>query len=218
MTDGAATGEKSLHMYTTKASHLRRLGEMEENAWREFYDKYRSLVYAIGARHGLGETDLEDLMQAVTVACCESLRDFVYDPKKCRFRSFLHKMVDNISFNIRRRNLAACRTPHPIPDVCRPEIEQTIMLEYRKFLLKLALERLKHSISSENFMIFEMLEQDGRPVAEVAQLTGRSAGALYVIRHRCLKKLRTIIAGVRLELETRGVSAPPAGPRTDDRA
>ena len=218
MTSKAATGEKSFHMYTTRASHLRRLGEMEEDAWREFYDKYRSLVYAIGARHGLCEADLEDLMQAVTAACCESLRDFVYDPKKCRFRSFLHKMVDNISFGIRRSNLAANRSPRPIPDGCRPEIEQTIMLEYRKFLLKLALERLKHSVASENFMIFEMLEQEGRPVAEVAQLTGRSASALYVIRHRCLKKLRTIIDGIRLELETRGASASPAAPRTGGRA
>lgn len=213
-----ADGEKSVHMYTTRASHLRRLGNMEEDAWREFYDKYRSLVYAVGARHGLGEADLEDLMQAVTFNCCESLRTFVYDPEKCRFRSFLHKMVDNISFNIRRRNLAAQRQPRDIPEVCRPEIEQTIMLEYRKFLLKLALERLKRTVSSENFMIFEMLEVENRPVAEVAQLTNRGAGALYVIRHRCLKKLRSIIDGIRIELETRPVSAQIAAPRTDDPA
>jgi len=210
-------GGDSVQMSTTRASHLRRLGDMEENAWREFYDKYRSLVYAVGARHGLAESDLEDLMQAVTARCCESLHDFVYDPEKCRFRSFLHKMADNISFGIRRRNRAAHRPARDIPDVCRPEIEQTIMLEYRKFLLKIALERLKRTVTSENFMIFEMLDVENRPVAEVAQLTDRSASALYVVRHRCLKKLRAIIAGMQLELETRSVSAPPAGPRTDGR-
>ncbi len=215
MTERTATDEKSVHMYTTQASHLRRLGNMEEDAWREFYDKYRSLVYAIGARHGLADADLEDLMQAVTFSCCESLRDFVYDPEKCRFRSFLHKVVDTLSLNIRRRSIAARRPPRPIPEECRPEIEQTIVLEYRKFLLKLALERLKHSVTSENYMIFEMLDVENRPVAEVAQLTDRSASALYVIRHRCLKKLRTIIDELRIELETPPVSAPPAAPRTN---
>lgn len=218
MTGKTAADGKSVHMYTTQASHLRRLGNMEEDAWREFYDKYRSLVYAIGAKHGLGEADLEDLMQAVTFSCCESLRDFVYDPEKCRFRSFLHKVADHISFSIRRRNRAAQRPPRPIPEECRPEIEQNIMLEYRKFLLKLALERLKHSVTSENYMIFEMLDVENRPVAEVAQLTNRGASALYVVRHRCLKKLRSIIDGIRIELETPPASVPPAAPRTSDPA
>lgn len=207
--------------YTTRTSHLRRLADMEEGAWREFYEKYRSMVYAIGARHGLAGDDLEDLMQSVTCVCCSNLRDFVYDPEKCRFRSFLHKIVDNISFNIRRRNRPAHLSPHLseclIPDACRPEIEQTIMQEYRDFLLMRALERLKRGISSENYMIFEMLELENRPVAEVAQLSDRSANTLYVIRHRCLKKLRVIIGEIQRELETRPESDPPSGPRTDGR-
>ena len=204
----------SAHWYTTRATLLRRLGDMDEAAWKEFYDKYRSMIYAIGAKHHLSGPDLEDLMQSVIAVCCESLRDFVYDPEHCRFRSFLYKVVENVSRNIRRRDRRARRGAPAVPDVCEPDIDREFMREYRNFLLECAVERLKHLVSSETFMIFEMLEIDERPVAEVALLTNRSANALYVTRHRYLKKLREIIDAMQAELETPPETVPPSAPRT----
>ena len=200
-------GIRSLHIYSTRTSHLRRLGEMEEKAWQEFYDKYRSMIYAIGIKHQLSGPDLEDLTQSVIAVCCEKLRDFVYDPKRCRFRSFLYKIVENISRNIRRRNRRASRTASVVPAACEPDIDKQFMEKYREFLLQCAIEHLKRCVTSETFLIFEMLEIDGRPITEVAQLTNRSANALYGIRHRCLKKLRAIIDAMQAELEAPSESA-----------
>ena len=208
----------SAHRYTTRATLLRRLGDMDEAAWREFYEKYRSMIYAIGAKHHLSGPDLEDLMQSVIAVCCESLRDFVYDPSHCRFRSFLYKVVENVSRNIRRRDRRARRVSSVVPAVCEPDIDREFMREYRDFLLQHAVDRLKHLVTSETFMIFEMLEIDERPVSEVALLTNRSANALYVIRHRCLKKLREIIDAMQAELETPPETASSSAPRTDRRS
>ena len=112
----------------------------------------------------------------------------------------------------------ARRAAGVIPAVCEPDIDREFMLEYRNFLLRHAVERLKRLVSSETFMIFEMLEIDERPVAEVALLTNRSANALYVTRHRCLKKLREIIDAMQTELETPPETASPAEPRTAPRS
>ena len=210
--------ESSAHMYTTRATLLRRLGDKEESAWREFYEKYRSMVYTIGAKHHLSGPDLEDLMQSVIAVCCESLRDFVYDPEHCRFRSFLYKVIENVSRNIRRRDRRARLVTSVVPAVCEPDIDREFMREYRAFLLRCAVERLKHLVSSETFMIFEMLEIDERPIQEVALLTNRNANSLYVIRHRCLKKLRAIIDEMQAELETPPETDSPAAPRTDRRS
>ena len=211
-------GGESAHLYTTRTSHLRRMAAMEERAWREFYDKYRAMVYAIGKKHHLHGPDLEDLMQSVIGVCCESLRDFVYDPGHCRFRSFLYRVIENVSRNIRRRNRLARRPVSVVPAVCEPEIDRKFMQEYRDFLLSCAMERLKRQISNETYLIFEMLELGERPVAEVALMTDRSANALYGIRHRCLKKLRGIIDAMQSELETPPETASSSEPRTDRRS
>ena len=187
---------------------------MENGAWCEFYDKYRAMIYAIGAKHHLSGPDLEDLMQSVIAVCCENMRDFVYDPERCRFRSFLYQVVENISYNIRRRNCRARRAASVVPAVCEPDIDRKFMQEYRDFLLGCAVERLKHLVSSETFLVFEMLEIEERPVAEVAMLTNRSANALYGIRHRCLEKLRAIIDEMRNELEAPSETAALSEPRT----
>ena len=206
---------RSLHIYTTRRTHLRRLTEMEEAAWREFYDKYRSMIYAVGAKHHLSGPDLEDLMQSVIAVCCEKLRDFVYDPKRCRFRSFLYRIIENVSRNIRRRNLRdrQHRGASAVTAVYEQDIDHDFMDEYRSFLLQCAVEQLKRNVSSETFLIFEMLEMEGRPVAEVAQLTDRSANALYCIRHRYLKKLRSIIDAIQAELEAPSETSAAPAPR-----
>lgn len=210
---------RSSHIYTTRKSQLKRLGEMENAAWRDFYDKYRSMIYAIGAKHHLSGPDLEDLMQSVIAVCCEKLRDFVYDPKRCRFRSFLYRIVDNISRNIRRRNLRCKRGPaEVVPAACEPDVDRKFMDEYRAFLLRCAVEQLKRDVSSETYLIFEMLELDERPVAEVAQLTNRSANALYCVRHRYLKKLRAIIDAMQSELETPSETSAAPAPRAVPRS
>ena len=211
-------GGRSVHLYTTRATHLRRLGDMEEAAWQEFYDKYRSMIHAIGVKHHLSGPDLDDLMQSVIAVCCEKLRDFVYDPEHCHFRSFLYKVVENISRNIRRRDSRARRAVCVVPAVCEPDIDREFMLEYRTFLLDCAVERLKRRVTSETFLIFEMLEIDGRPIPEVALLTNHSANALYGIRHRCLRKLREIIDAMQVELEAPSGTASSSEPRTDRRS
>lgn len=190
--------------YTTRKSHLRHLGEMEEVAWDEFYAKYRAMIAAVGKRHGLSPADRDDLMQQVTAVMCDKLQSFVYEPEKCRFRSFLHQVAVNLSHNIRRKELRAHRPPAVLPEFCDSELDREFLAEYENYLLERSLEQLKRSMDSGVYLAFEMLVLEERPVAEVAALTGKTAGALYNIRHRGLKNLRAIIADIRRELESPG--------------
>ena len=57
-------------------------------------------------------------------------------------------------------------------------------------------------MDSETYLAFEMLFIEDRPVAEVAAVTGKTANTLYSVKHRCLKKLQTIIIQLQNELET----------------
>jgi len=188
--------------YTTRLSHLRRLGKLEESAWEEFYTKYRSMIAAIGKKHGLSPKDRDDLMQQVAAVMCDRLRSFVYEPEKCRFRSFLHQVAINLSRNILRKNRQAHRPGQVLPAYCENELDRKFLEEYERFLLDLSLEHLKRSMESGVYLAFEMLTIENRPVAEVAAVTGKTAGALYNIRHRGFKKLRAIIADIQRQLES----------------
>ncbi|MBQ4336760.1 MAG: sigma-70 family RNA polymerase sigma factor [Lentisphaeria bacterium] len=188
--------------YTTRESHLYLLGRKEEAAWREFYEKYRSMIFGIGKSRKLSKEECEDLLQEVALICSNKLQDFIYDPARCRFRTFLYKIAENVSFNIsRRKNKIRC-LPLKNDYAVVPELDIKFMQEYEQFLLDRSFLILKNSISSESYLAFDMVFRQKIPVEEVVACTGFSAGALYTLKHRCLKKLRRIISELGRDLGT----------------
>lgn len=192
---------KSVRGYTTRKSHLEHLGENDGAAWQEFYDKYKAMIFAIGAARHLNKEECEDLMQEVALICSRKLQNFIYDPERCHFRSFLFKIATNVSFNLLRK-----KTNHQA-DVLGddyavvPELDIKFMQEYEQFLLDRSLLILKNSVSSESYLSFDMLFCQKLSIAEVVAKTGFSTSRLYTQKHRCLKKLRAIIQELIRELE-----------------
>ena len=197
--------------YTTRSSHIERLRRQEEAAWREFYEKYRDMIYAVGAKQNLSDEDCRDLMQSVMMVCCERLKTFVYTPEHCRFRTWLSQVVRNVAFNIRRRNHKA-HPPIAAPETFEiPEIDLAFMREYEAFLLERALDTLRQSVDSETYCAFELLVLQERSVPDTVRITGKTPTALYSIKSRCLKRLRDIVTRLSQLPEIPPASDPPAG-------
>lgn len=196
--------------YTTRESHLHRLGLNEDAAWQEFYKKYRAMIFGIGAARHLSDQECEDLMQEVALICCSKLQNFVYDPSKCRFRTFLYRITENVAFNLFRKKNAEAFESLKNDYSGIPELDIKFMQEYEDFLLERSLQILKNSISSESYLAFDMLFNRNLPVKEVVARTGMSASALYTNKHRCLKKLREIIFSLSQALETPPGTVPEA--------
>ena len=207
-----------LRGYTTRESHLKQLALQDETAWNQFYTKYRAMIHGIGAARKLSEDECDELMQEVALICCNKLQNFIYDPSKCRFRSFLFKITENCAFNINRKKQKNSCLPLPEDYSAIPELNIKFMHEYEQFLLDRSFLILKHSISSETYLAFDMLIRQNLPVKEVVARTGISAAALYTTKHRCMKKLREIISGIRLELGIPQGTAAVSGTHKDGRA
>lgn len=210
MEETAKISSKANKGYTTRASHLIKLGQEDNDAWMEFYQKYRAMIYGIGLAKNLSTNECEDLLQEVALICCKKLQTFVYNPEHCRFRSFLYKIAENVSFNIGRKKNKV--TTVEIQDDYRaiPELDIKFMHEYEQFLLDRSFEILKNSISSESYLAFDMLVRQELPIKEVVAQTGMSAGALYTLKHRCLKRLNLIISEMLAQLGTPQETAPEA--------
>ena len=188
--------------YTTRASHLIKLGQEDNAAWDEFYQKYKAMIFGIGLARNLSTNECEDLLQEVAMICCKKLQNFVYNPERCRFRSFLFKIAENVAFNIGRRKNKNAAVPIKEDYSAIPELDIKFMQEYEQFLLERSFLILKNSISSESYLAFDMLFRQELPIKEVVAQTGMSAGALYTLKHRCLKKLHLIISEMISEMET----------------
>ncbi len=185
---------------STQSSLLIRIRDHEEAAWDEFYSKYRHMIVMIGRRHQLSEADCEDLLQRVMLVCFRRLQSFVYQPERGRFRNFMARIAHNISCSMHR---GACRTV-PVKETITDydeDVDRGFMREYEAFLLDRALAVLREEISRENYSAFELLVLQEKPVDEVIRLTGKRAETLYVIRHRCNKKLQRIFRDFEQALE-----------------
>ena len=203
--------------FTTRPSHLRRLRNGEDEAWREFYRKYRAMILAIGKKFHLPEKESEDLMQEVAAVCHRRLQTFVYESEHCRFRSFLFKIAANLSLNLRRKNRQDVPDKFHPESIAEPGINEEIMQEYENFLLDRSFLILKGSVDSETYLVFELLVIENRPVPEIAAITGKTPNTIYSIKHRCLKKLQKIITLLENRLETPPDTGSPSAPNTTSR-
>ena len=204
--------------FTTRSSQLKRLKEQDEQAWREFYDKYSAMITAVGARMGLDAQAREDLLQEVMQICSQRLRSFFYLPERCRFRRFLLEIVKNVAFNIRRKNDRLLPSGLSVGDYeTISDLDVKFMHEYETFLLEQSLKVLERTVESGTFLVFELLVLEKQPVEEVVRRTGKTPGAIYSIKHRCLKKLDGIIGELTRQPETPQGTAPGSEGRTSPR-
>lgn len=209
------TENRSRHSgFTTRSSHLQRLKNGEDAAWLEFYRKYRAMIFAIGRKLHLPDDAVEDLMQEVAVVCYRRLQTFIYNRDNCRFRSFLFQVTVNLSRNLHRKKRKKIPTEIFSADESLPGLDEDFLREYERLILDRSFLILKESVDSETYLAFEMLFIEDRPVTEVAAITGKTANALYSIKHRCLNKLQTIIIQLQEQLETPPDTDKASAPNT----
>ena len=71
--------------------------------------------------------------------------------------------------------------------------------EWREFILKIANEELRETMSNENYMAFDLYVNKGMPLNEVCSILGISKNQVYIARTRGVKLLKEIVQ--RLESE-----------------
>src|SRR5438128_789076 len=74
----------------TRSSLLNRLRTGDDAAsWQEFYRIYGKLVRDFAIQAGLTDTEADEVVQETAIAMARHLPDFRYDPKVCRFKTWL---------------------------------------------------------------------------------------------------------------------------------
>jgi RNA polymerase sigma factor (sigma-70 family) len=191
----------------THSSLLNRLRNGDDTAgWQEFYRVYGKLVRDFAIHAGLTDTEADEVVQETAVAMARHLPEYRYNPKVCRFKTWLLNQASwRVKDQLRKRNSAPpdsregaggvsaavpadettrTSTANRVPDPAGENLDALFEAEWRKSLFSRALEQVKSKFTLKQFQVFDLLVLKEWPPAQVAQSLGISLANVYVIRHR----------------------------------
>jgi RNA polymerase sigma-70 factor (ECF subfamily) len=180
----------------TRASLLDRLKDREDQAsWQEFFDIYWQLIYRVGKKAGLTDTEAQDVVQETVISVSNKLPGFIYDPKVCSFKTWMLRLTRWRIIDTFRKRLPQNAAPangdgtatsplERIPDESSLILDALWDEEWEKSLLTAALQRVKPLLKPEHFQIFDLYALRQLPVSQVADIMGVSAARIYLVKHR----------------------------------
>ncbi len=185
-------------MNTTSDSLLEQLRHSPDEAARaRFVHLYSPLLFRWARQAGLDEADAGDLVQDVFVILLKELPRFEHGPAHS-FRAWLKTVALNRWRNqVKRRVRApALLGDGPLADVPAPDDSVFEEQEYRRQLLRRALELLRDEFQPATWKAFHEHGLNGRPAAQVADELVMTVGAVYAAKCRVLGRLREHLRGL----------------------
>lgn len=175
--------------------------QQNKEAWEEFVEIYRPVVYGVAISRGLQHADALDLVQLVFVSVAKSISRWEKSSEKTRFRNWILRVAKNATINaitrrppdqalggegFRNEQMEAVSSESP------SELELDI--EYQRQLYLRAAERIRSCVSQENWTAFQMTAVDGISIEQASKELGKSAGAIYATRSRIMKQLSKLVS------------------------
>ncbi|MEW6071108.1 MAG: sigma-70 family RNA polymerase sigma factor [Planctomycetota bacterium] len=187
-------------MLTTSSVLLQELLDpSREGGWREFDARYRPVLLAFARRCGLAEADADDVAQETLVRLVADLRAGRYDPARGRLRAWIFgicrtRVADLLRTRGRRREE---RGESALQEQGQEneDLDGVFEAEWRAAMLREALRALREETRTEpkNVRVLELLLLEGRDVAATAAALGLTPAAVYLAKHRILRRLRVLM-------------------------
>ncbi len=199
----SASNPRRLHgrsmLTRTNTQLLQALADSQnESIWFEFDDRYRPVLHGFGCRMGLDADDAAEAAQAALAAFAEQYRAGRYERERGSLRGWLFAIARSRIAAVyrerdRRRNQRGSSALIQLED---DDTAQSMFdAEWRQFLLQRGFDELRSGTKTDTrtLRVFELLVVEHRSPQEVAELQGVSVAAVYVAKHRCLERLRSIV-------------------------
>jgi RNA polymerase sigma-70 factor (ECF subfamily) len=207
----------------TRPSLLNRLKTGDDPESRqEFYRVYGRLVRDFAIQAGLTDTEADEVVQETAIEMARNLPEFRYDPKVCRFKTWLLNQTSwRIRDQIKKRKVgqaarlsgatgtpallsddtARTSTINRMPDSAAINLDSLFEAEWRKNLFAAALERVKAKFSLKQFQVFDLHALKEWPATDVAKSLGVSRANVYVTKHRIATAVKKEMARLEREME-----------------
>jgi len=182
----------------TRRSLLTRLKNWDDQeSWKDFFDTYWKLIYAVAIKAGLNDAEAQEVVQETVISVAKQIEGFKYDPQIGSFKGWLlHTTRWRISDQLRKRRgdsgaigreyktSTGTATVERIPDPAGSNLEVIWENEWRNNIFAAAIEKVKHRVDARQYQIFDLYVIKQWPVKKVATTLGVSPGQVYLAKHR----------------------------------
>lgn len=169
-------------------------------AWDEFAQLYRPVIYRLARHRGLQDADAQDLAQRVLMAVASAIGRWEKTDETVRFRHWLSRITRNAILNALMRQpddraaggseIHELLQEHPGND---PESETQIELEYRRELYLRAARIVRSDVEPQTWRAFQVTVVEQRSIDEAAVELNLSIGSIYAARSRIMRRLREAV-------------------------
>jgi len=169
----------------------------DQAAWQEFVEIYRPVILRLAQHKGMQAADAEDIAQEVLVSVAKAVEQWEHDPKRAKFRTWLHRVANNAVLDALTRRkpdrasggsalqaVLEQREAHSGPD------SDLLRLEYRREVFRWAARQVQKEFRPDTWSAFWLTAVEGRTVEAVAQELAKDAGAIYAARSRVMRRIR----------------------------
>ena len=183
----------------------RALDLSDEEAWGALYEHYQAFVYHVLMQTNLSGLEKDDVVQEVMMKLMSSLPS--YDKSKGRFRSWFAQMIRYIAIGAFRKSTTDSRRDDNYfrnesirleGDVA--EIDTAIEAEWKQYVTRLALERVKTVFNPQYVEMF-IESINGTGAQELSQRLGLEVHTIYKYRDRIKRRLKLEVSQLINDLE-----------------
>ncbi len=209
----------------TRASLVAGLRAGDEDRWQEFFRLYGPMIRRFALKADLTEIEADEVVQETAIAVARHVPEFRYDPKVCRFKTWLlNQTVWRVKDQLKKRHrqkvwierggeagegsAAAGTTAHAstverTPDPKDDAFDRLWDAEWRENLLAVAMQKVKARFSDRQFQMFDLNVLKGWRAVEVAKALGVSLAAVYLAKHRVSAAMKNEIGRLEREIENK---------------
>ena len=199
----------------TRPSLLYRPKEGDDvESWQEFYRVYGKLARDFAIKAGLTDTEADEVVQETAIGVARHLPGFSYDPKVCRFKTWLLNQTSwRIKDQIKKRARGVqasgqaesdgTATIDRVTDPSVVDLDALFEAQWRTNLMTRAMDRLKDQFSLKQIQIFDLIVVKEWPAGEVARSLGVSLANVYVTKHRVAAAVKREVQRLERAIERR---------------
>lgn len=175
-----------------------------DEAWKEFLQIYQPVVYRMARLRRLQDADALDVTQQVFTSISRAIHRWVPKASGPPFRAWLTTIAGNaittaLTRQPRDRATGSASTDNLLNrEPADSDVAAEMQIQARLEVVRWAAEQIRREFSEQTWDIFWQTAMEEVSVTELVEKSGRTAGAIYVARHRVLGRLKQKIAETSL--------------------
>jgi RNA polymerase sigma-70 factor (ECF subfamily) len=182
--------------FITTTLLLTRLHDVaDEEAWRLFDRRFRTVLVATAGRLGLNPSDAEDVAQETMLQALRDYRAGRYNRSRGRLSSWIIGIARHRISDAKRREARGRSVPDRMPACDESTVTEAFEYELERVIFNQAWETVRdHSqIAPNTLLAFELTSLRGVPASESARQCNLTVEQVYVARTRVAKRLREVV-------------------------